>query len=196
MIYLWTAKIRAEIPGNVEPCSDLAVKKFLFGDFETNKIPNPNRLATIYMFKHLEIRNPVYGAQLDDGRIMIQPGWNRYIGASMRQRETWIDAKICTKDDIFPTPNIRWIECVSRIKGKDSLTTAVKLGKKECGKGSQPEARSFLIEKSKNARIELKLNKEQLIFNPTGNWVISVDTRDFNGVIPALKEIYNIVDSI
>lgn len=194
MIHLWEAEIKPFIPGDIDPFNDMSVKTFILGG--AKKKPSPDRIASIYMFKKLKIKNPIYGGQDANGQIYIHPGWNRYIGASLKSNETWLNARICVLGDPWPTPNIKWKKIISKVKGKDTRSTAHYLGKKHCGAGPQSQGRTFLIEKSLNARIELYLKDERAIFNPAGRWTISVDVQKQNGIIPSLKEIYRIVDEI
>lgn len=185
---LWQAKIKAEIPGDAYPSTSMCIRDFIRD--------NPIRIASIYMFTKVKILNPIYAGLKNDGQIFIHPGWNRYIGASLKNEETWLDARICVKGATFPSPNVRWEKIIDRVKGKDTIATALALGQKELGKGSQMEAKEFLIKKSNNAKIELNLDNNQIVFNPQGSWTIPADIREYNGIIPSLKAIYKIVDDL
>lgn len=189
MIDLWQAKIKAEIPGDAHPGYGWCVRGFIRD--------NPDRIATIYMFTKVKIIKPIYAGLKNDGQIFIHPGWNRYIGASLKDEETWLDARICVKGNTFFAPNVRWEKIITKVKGKDTVATALALGEKELGKkGSQSEAKDFLIKSSNNARIELKLEDKTIVFNPSGTWVISADIQEHNGIMPSLKAIYKIVDNL
>jgi FMN-dependent NADH-azoreductase len=185
---LWQAKIKAEIPGDAYPSTSMCVRDFIRD--------NPVRIASIYMFTKVKILNPIYAGLKNDGQIFIHPGWNRYIGASLKDEETWLDARICVRGNTFPGPNVRWEKIITSVKGKDPIAAALALGQKELGKGSQMEAKDFLIKNSNNARIELKLEDKVIVFNPLGTWVISADIQEHNGIIPSLKAIYKIVDNL
>lgn len=185
---LWQAKIKAEIPGDAYPSTSMCVRDFIRD--------NPIRIASIYMFTKVKILNPIYAGLKGDGQIFIHPGWNRYIGASLKDEETWLDARICVKGNTFPGPNVRWEKIITSVKGKDPIATALALGQKELGRGSQMEAKDFLIQKSNNARIELNLDEEKIVFNHSGDWIISKNVRECNGFIPALKSIYKIIDDL
>lgn len=185
---LWQAKIKAEIPGDAYPSTSICIRDFIQD--------NPVRIASIYMFTKVQILNPIYAGLKSNGQIFIHPGWNRYIGASLRERETWLDARICVKGDTFPGPNVKWENIITKIKGKDPLATALALGQKSLGRGSQSEAKEFLIKRSNNARIELNLDDKKIVFNDIGQWTINIDVRECNGIIPSLKAIYKIVDDL
>lgn len=198
MLEVWKAKIKAEIPGHVWPYCDLDVRKHFFGDNSKKALTSDSitRLAKYYYFSKYSPKNPIIARQLESDNLGIHPGVCRFIGSFLKNEEIWLDSIIYIDRPRILNPNVIWLEKLEEIENKTSHDAAWEHFD-ESDWNYHDDYRSLLINDSQNARIEIisEFNKK-IVFNPRGEWIISENIKDHNGMIPTLKEVFKKIEQV
>lgn len=187
-IEIWKAKIKAEIPGNIYPYHELDVRHIL-GNLGNLKI------GLIYYFYLNDPIDPIIITQ-EPRNTSVHPGLSRFIGLSLRDKETWADAIVYTQRPKSYIPSIKWIELVETVAAKDPWEVSSKRHKIDTTDSNKILHR-LLVTHSNDARIEIvRENEKMFVFNPLGRWCLREHIENHNGILATLKAIFNKIEEV
>lgn len=185
MIEIWKCKIKPIIPGNIFPSREDEIRDQFWAKWHNI---GDIRFMQIYYFYNILPRDPLIISYHSPRIVSVAPGIQRYIGCALREEPVWLDAILYNRIGLIRYPELKIIEKIDTVKGKDPRQFAESHEKPN---HTADEEKKWFVENTQNVSVEIISEfGQKLLVNPNGDWNIKAFIEDYNGIGNTLREVF------